>query len=470
MLHSFEYSEKKFNHVGVILEVKRSMAWSSSLAGVSVGEMVAFEDGGHGRVSAIAEDKVEIMVLARSGVEIGTKVVRTGQPLHVTVGDELLGHTIDVYGHSFYDERANNPDDDVESVAVEKLAPGIAQRKAISEQLMSGVLSIDLITPLGKGQRELVMGDRKTGKSFFVRQTTLTQAKDGAVVVYGMIGKRDSEIKQVEAWLNEQKIAKRTILVVANASASPAEIFMTPYSAMAIAEHFAGHGKDVLLVLDDLSKHAVAYREMSLIGKRFPGRDSYPGDIFHVHSRLLERAGRFLKGSITCLPIVETVEGDITGYLQTNLMSMTDGHLYFDSELYQAGERPAVNLFLSVTRVGRQTQSKLARELAQELLSILKKDEELQRFLRFGSELTENVKEIVRIATGVKELFRMVKFQVSEPMWQYTKLAWLFEGVSLAEIKERESWPVTKVKWYNELMDKGAKAQTWSEWRAICKA
>lgn len=463
MLHSFAYSEKNFDHSGKIIKVKRGMAWSSSLLGVVVGEIVAFEDGGHGRVSAIDTNLVEIMVFARDGVEIGTKVVRTGQALHITVGKDLLGHTIDTYGHSFYDKRADNPDDTLRSVEVEQLAPGITSRRAINEQFQTGILPVDLIIPLGKGQRELIIGDRKTGKSFFVLQTALTQANSGAIIVYCMIGKRDSEIKQVENWLIKHDILKKTILVVSDASASAGEIFMTPYTSMAVAEYFADQKKDVVLVLDDLSRHATSYREMSLLGGRFPGRDSYPGDIFYVHSRLLERAGSFKDGgTITALPVVETTEGDITGYLQTNLMSMTDGHLYFDADLYAGGERPAINLFLSVTRVGRQTQIDLAREIGKVVLINLKKYEEIQRFLRFGSELTDSVKETVRIARGINALFRQVDIQLIDPVWQYLRLGWLLNGVDIDDILSRNPSE------YSSLLMLGRNVKTLTEWRNIC--
>lgn len=463
MLHSFAYSEKNFDHAGSIIKVKRGIAWSSSLLGVVIGEIVAFEDGGHGRVSAIESDSVEIMVFERGGIELGTRVVRTGQSLHITAGEDLLGHTIDAFGHSFYDKRADNPDNTLASLEVERVAPGITMRRAIKDQLHTGILSVDLIIPLGKGQRELVIGDRKTGKSFFVLQTALTQAKSGAVIVYCMIGKRDSEIKQVENWLIQQGIYKNTILVVSDASSSAGEIFMTPYTAMTVAEYFASQKKDVVLILDDLSRHATSYREMSLLGGRFPGRDSYPGDIFYVHSRLLERAGSFEHGgTITAIPIVETTEGDITGYLQTNLMSMTDGHLYFDADLYAGGERPAINLFLSVTRVGRQTQLGLSREIGQSILSILKKYEELERFLRFGSELTDSVQETVRLARGVTHLFHQVDIELIDPIWRYLQLGWLFNGLDSSEIMTRDP------KNYKDLIQKGRTVTNLIEWREIC--
>lgn len=463
MLHSFAYAEKNFDHQGTIVRVKRGMAWSTPLKGVVVGEIVAFETGGHGRVSAIEQAEVEIMIFDRSGVILGTPVVRTGQPLHITVGTDLLGHTLDSFGHSFYDDRPNNPDESLANLAVEQLAPGIVERSPIQKQLITGVMAVDLTVPLGKGQRELLIGDRKTGKSFFVLQTTLTQAKSGAVIVYALIGKRDSEIKQVESWLKDQKIDKQTILVVSDASASPGEIFMTPYTAMTIAEYFASSGRDVILVLDDLSRHANCYREMSLLGGRFPGRDSYPGDIFYVHARLLERAGSFRHGgTITALPIVETVEGDITGYLQTNLMSMTDGHLYFDAELFSAGQRPAINLFLSVTRVGRQTQTGLSREIGQVVLQTLKKYEDLQRFLRFGSELSESVQDVVRIARGINILFRQIEVEVVDLRFQFVKLAWLWNGVSIDEINKRQA------KDYLKLISQCEDSLSWSQWRTIC--
>ncbi len=463
MLHSYKYAEKKFDHAGVIIKVKRGLAWSTPLKGVVVGEIVAFEDGGHGRVSAIEKTTVEIMVFSKNSVDLGTSVVRTGQILHVTLGDDLLGHTLDSFGHGFFDQRPNNPDDSLQSAPVEKPAPGIMQRKAIDTQLQTGVLAVDLTVPLGKGQRELVIGDRKTGKSFFVLQTALTQAKLGSIIVYCLIGKRDSEIKQVENWFKEQGISQNSVLVVSDASASSGEIFMTPYTAITIAEYFCSKNKDVVLILDDLSRHATSYREMSLLGGRFPGRDSYPGDIFYVHSRLLERAGSFVGGgTITALPIVETVEGDITGYLQTNLMSMTDGHLYFDNELYAGGSRPAINLFLSVTRVGKQTQLGLAKEISHVVVTTLKKYEELQRFLRFGSELSDSIQETVRLARGLNELFHQIQITLSDPIWQYVKIAWLLNGVSIEDIQGRD--PNN----YQELISKGKTVNSLAEWKQLC--
>lgn len=463
MLHSYNYAEKKFDHKGQILRVKRGMAWSSPLSGVVVGEIVAIEGAGHGRVSAIEKTSVEIMLFMREGVAVGTNVVRTGQMLHITVGEDLLGHTIDSFGHSFYDERADNPDETLESLAVEKLAPGIVERKEITKPLITGITAIDLTVPLGKGQRELLIGDRKTGKSFFVLQTALTQARSGAVIVYSLIGKQDSEIKQVEEWLDLQKIREKTVLVVSDASAQPGEIFMTPYTAMSVAEYFASQKKDVVLILDDLSRHANCYREMSLLGGRFPGRDSYPGDIFYVHARLLERAGSFTNGgTITALPIVDTVEGDITGYLQTNLMSMTDGHLYFDSELYNSGERPAINLFMSVTRVGRQTQRGLSREVGQMVLTTLKKYQELQRFLRFGSELSPSVVETIRLAQGIEAIFRQVEIKEMGYEYEMVKLAWLFGGVAIEEILKRNPSD------YKDRIDGFKDDISWEEWKKIC--
>jgi F-type H+-transporting ATPase subunit alpha len=269
----------------------------------------------------------------------------------------------------------------------------------------TGVALVDLLIPIGKGQRELIIGDRKTGKTQFFIRTILNQSKKGNVCIYASVGKKIPEIKEIVESLNEKGIMQNTIVVASNASDSPGLIFITPYTAMAIAEYFASLGKDVIVILDDLTNHAMYYREISLLAGRFPGRNSYPGDIFYIHSKLLERGGNFKKGSITCFPVAETILGDFSAYIQTNLMSITDGHIFFDSELSNLGRRPAINPFLSVTRVGQQANSPLVRQLSRELSSFLINLEEIQSFLHFGAEVSEDIIQKLKLGDRILEFF-----------------------------------------------------------------
>jgi F-type H+-transporting ATPase subunit alpha len=286
----------------------------------------------------------------------------------------------------------------------------ISGRVKISDHLSTGISMIDIMVPLGRGQRELVIGDRKTGKTSLLMTTIKEQAKEGVVSIYAAIAKKKSDIKKMQQFFAQEGIADKVIIVATSSYDSPSLIYQTPYAAMAIAEYFRDQGTHSLLILDDLSTHAKFYRELSLLSRRFPGRDSYPGDIFYTHSRLLERAGNFKHPaagnvSITCLPVIEIVEGDFTGYISTNVMSITDGHIYLDSNLYYQGLRPAVNIPLSVTRVGRQTLGKLTREVNKYLAAFLAQYEKLKNLSHFGQELTPDVKKNLWLGEMIYKFF-----------------------------------------------------------------
>ena len=362
---------------------------SIGVAGAKLSEIVIFEEGEKGQVVGLGVGRVEVLVLARLGVKVGARVVRTGGPLKVAVGEAVMGRIMDALGNWVGGGQEKIPQDQWRPIDV--VPSGIAARKKISRPLETGVSLVDLLIPLGRGQRELVMGDRKTGKTNFVMQTILTQSRLGTVCVYAAIGKNNTEIMQAESFFAKTGAVKNLVIVASSSHDTVGEIWLTPYTAMTVAEYFRDLGRDVLLVLDDMTAHAKFYRELSLTARRFPGRESYPGDIFYIHSKLLERAGCFNttagEAAITCLPVVDTVQGDMTGYIQTNLMSMTDGHIFFDSDLYFAGRRPAINPFVSVTRVGYQTQSHLRRELGREVVKRLNDFEKTQSFVRFGAEL-----------------------------------------------------------------------------------
>jgi F-type H+-transporting ATPase subunit alpha len=334
------------------------------------------------------------VVFSKESVGLGTKLARTGNSLTVSCGDGMIGHVVSALGYDLDEEK--EPSKESESVVIDKEALGIDRRVIITKPLLTGTTMVDLALPLGEGQRELVIGERKTGKTWFALQTLANQVRLGKIGIYCAIGKQAGEIVAVREWLEKNKVMEGSIIVATGARENQAEIVMAPFTALAIAEHLGDHGNNVFVVLDDLTTHAKYFREMSLMMGKFPGRDSYPGDIFYLQSKLLERAGCFdvdgKEKSISCMPIAESVGGDLTGYIQTNLMSITDGHIYFDLDRFQHGARPAVNIFLSVTRVGRQTRNKLFHTVSTEIYSILKKVEAAKVFTKFGPEQTEEVK------------------------------------------------------------------------------
>jgi F-type H+-transporting ATPase subunit alpha len=387
-------------------------------------------------VSKLGVGEVEVLVLSKKLIVVGARVTRTGQKLAVEVGEWILGKTVDVMGRQIQGSDTVRTDNVLKSVDV--TPRGIVGRRKITRQLVTGVIMVDMMIPVGHGQRELVMGDRKTGKSYLLWQVILSQAKLGSVCIYAAVGKKRTEIAKAADFFLEHKVADNTVVVATSSEDSAGEIYLCPYTAMSIAEYFRDLGRDVLLVLDDMSTHAKFYRELSLLSRKFPGRDSYPGDIFHVHSKLLERGGNFEvkktdgqmgEAAITCLPVVETVQGDVTGYIQTNLMSMTDGHVYFDSDLFFKGRRPAINPFISVTRVGHQTQSKLGRDIGRILFDLLNNYEKTQGFLRFGAELGENSRQILAMGDKVLQFFDQPAYSVVPLSVGGVMLALLLSGI-----------------------------------------
>ena len=390
----------------------RGVVKVKGLPGVKLKEMVMLESGEVGEVLALDEDGVEVLIFGEESVPVGMKAVRMGNQLAVAVGEELLGMTLDGLGRPISGQEGKSFK---AAYLVDVVPVGIGKRRKINRRLDTGQVIVDMLIPLGRGQRELVIGDRKTGKSVVTLSTMVAQARSGGVCVYAAVGRQKTDIKKVEQFVKGGGIEKQTVIVAASSQDCLGEIFMAPFTAMAVCEYFRDMGRDVLLVLDDLTTHAKFYRELSLVLRRFPGRDAYPGDIFHVHSRLLERAGNFWvlgansgKGgevAITALPIAETVQGDIAGYIPTNLMSMTDGHIYFDADLFFRGRRPAIDPFVSVTRVGHQTQSPLEREITGEITNLLGQYERTQSFLRFGTELGESSRQILAIGSKVLVFF-----------------------------------------------------------------
>jgi F-type H+-transporting ATPase subunit alpha len=403
---------------GVVQTVRHPIVVANGLPGARLSEMVLFESGEIGEVFLMEKEEVEILVFSKNAVKAGTKIIRLDKFIAVPVGEELLGNMIDPLGNPISQESPPLVLSKAREIDVPPL--GLFHRARIKKPFLTGVSIIDTMVPLGMGQKELVLGDRKSGKTSFLLSTIKNQVRLGAIAIYAGIAKRKSDIKKVEDFLAEEGIRDSSIIVATTPYDSPSLIYTTPYSAITIAEYFRDQGRDVLVVLDDLSTHARAYLEISLLAKRFPGRDSYPGDIFHTHARIMERAGNFVledgrEAAITVLPVAEVVEGDLTGYITTNLMSMTDGHIFFDSNIYYEGRRPAVNIPLSVTRVGRQAQNDLLRSINREIGAFLTLYERVQNLSHFGAELNATVKETIATGESVYRFFGQ-HFNISIPV------------------------------------------------------
>ncbi|HSX48863.1 MAG TPA: hypothetical protein VLE44_01235 [Candidatus Saccharimonadales bacterium] len=392
---------EEIGEVGYADQVLQSIVYASGLPSLKPGELVVFESGELGRAVSISENQSEILTLSHKEIKVGEKIARTNKFLEITVSDDLLGKIIDPLGTSL-----DGPlSDKGERRQIDITPPGMIDRDIIKDPLETGVILVDLTIPLGKGQRELIIGDRKTGKTQFFERTMTNQAKKGNICIYAAIGKKAVEIKHMKESIDKRGIGKNVVFVASSASDSPGLVFTTPYTAMAIAEYFKDKGKDVVVFLDDLTNHAMYYRQIALLSRRFPGRSSYPGDIFYIHSKILERAGKFKKGSITCFPVAESIMGDFTGVIQTNLMSMTDGHIFFDLELANLGRHPAINPFLSVTRSGQQAQTPLVRDLSRELSSFLINLERLRGFLHFGAEISNEIRQKLDLGDRILSVF-----------------------------------------------------------------
>ena len=426
----FSQCLEKFGEVGFVRKVLSGVVYVDGLPGVLLGEEVVFENEEMGQVVVISESEIEVMLLTTRAIKSGMKVARTGRKVGIEVGEALLGRVIDSLGRPLdHDQPITGK---MERRVIDVEPAGIVGRKKISQRFLSGVMMVDLMIPMGKGQRELILGDRKTGKSVLLLQAILSQARQGSVCIYNAIAKKKPDILSIAEFLIAQGIMDKSVVVGASSYDSPGEIFLSPYTAMTIAEYFRDKGRDVLVVMDDLSIHAKFYRELALVSGKFPGRNSYPGDIFYVHSRLLERAGNFdVAGkdvAITCLPVAETIQGDMTGYISTNLMSMTDGHVFFDGDYYFRGRRPAINTFLSVTRVGRQTQTPLQRDASRLLVDLMTSYERTQGFQKFGAELGESSRQILAMGDRVLTFFDQPVWMVVPENMQLVLLSLLISG------------------------------------------
>jgi F-type H+-transporting ATPase subunit alpha len=389
-IENFELSVD-INETGKIVSYSDGIAQVYGLNNVMAGEMVEFEDGTQGLAMNLEESSVGIVVLGK-GKELreGMSVKRLNKLLRVPVGDALLGRVVNAMGEPI---DGKGPIEATETRFVEEKAPGIMARKSVHEPMATGIKSIDALVPIGRGQRELIIGDRQTGKTTVALDTIINQKGNGVVCIYVAVGQKESTVAQVIRRLEEHGALEYTIIVSATAAEAAALQFLAPYTGVTMGEYFRDNARHGLIVYDDLSKHAVAYREMSLILRRPPGREAYPGDVFYLHSRLLERAAKMNDdegaGSLTALPIIETQAGDVAGYIPTNVISITDGQIFLETDLFNSGVRPAINVGNSVSRVGGAAQIKATKQVAGTLRLDLAQYRELQAFAQFASDLDE---------------------------------------------------------------------------------
>ena len=400
------------NETGKIVSFADGVAQVYGLSNVMAGEMVEFEEGTKGLVMNLEESTVGVVILG-PGAELkeGVSVKRLGKLLRVPVGDALLGRVVNALGEPI---DGKGPIETTETRFVEEKAPGIMDRKSVHEPMATGIKAIDALVPIGRGQRELIIGDRQTGKTTVALDAIINQKGNGVVCIYVAVGQKESTVAQIIRRLEEHGALEYTIVVSATASEAAALQFLAPYTGVTMGEYFRDNARHGLIVYDDLSKHAVAYREMSLILRRPPGREAYPGDVFYIHSRLLERAAKVSDergaGSLTALPIIETQAGDVSAYIPTNVISITDGQIFLETELFNSGIRPAINVGLSVSRVGGAAQIKATKQVAGTLRLDLAQYRELQAFAQFASDLDETSRNQLERGQRMVEVLKQPPF------------------------------------------------------------
>ncbi len=414
---------------GEVFWIGDGIAKAVGLSDVMSFEIVQFQNGTFGIALNLEEDSVGIVVMGDvSGISEGDEVKGTGRVLNVPVSSDLLGRVVDPLGKPIDGKGEVEAE---EFYPVEKIAPGVIERKSVTKPLQTGIKAIDSMIPIGRGQRELIIGDRQTGKTAIALDTIINQKNEDVICIYVAIGQKQSKVAKTVSELEKRDALKNTIVVSAGASDPTPLLFISPYSGVAIAEYFMDKGKDVLIIYDDLSKHATAYREISLLLRRPPGREAYPGDVFYLHSRLLERACRrdeeFGGGSITALPIIETQAGDVSAYIPTNVISITDGQIYLETDLFYQGIRPALNVGLSVSRVGSAAQVKAMKKVASKTRLELAQFRELQSFAQFASDLDPETKK--QIERG-KRLVEVLKQDQYSPLSVEKQVAILYAATN----------------------------------------
>ena len=398
----------KQNETGTVLMVGDGIARASGLINCMAGELLEFEDGSFGMAQNLEENSVSIVIFGSDeNIGEGQTVKRTGKVVSVPVGEAMIGRVVNALGQPI---DGAGPVDTKEFRPVETKAPGICERRSVYQPLQTGIKAIDSMIPIGRGQRELIIGDRQTGKTTIATDTIINQKGKDVICIYVAIGQKRSTVASLVENLTRNGAMDYTIVVAATASESSPMQYIAPYSGCAMGEYFMNKGKDVLIIYDDLSKHAVAYRALSLLIRRPPGREAYPGDVFYLHSRLLERAAKLDDehggGSLTALPIIETQAGDVSAYIPTNVISITDGQIFLETELFHSGIMPAVNPGISVSRVGGDAQIKAMKKVAGTLKLIYSQYRELQSFAQFGSDLDADTKARLEQGARIVEVLK----------------------------------------------------------------
>ena len=434
----------KLDKIGKVIEIADGIAKISGLSDAMASEMLDFGNNTYGVALNLEEGMVGAMILGEyAHISEGDEVKSTGRILEVPVGVNLLGRVIDPLGKEI---DGKEPLKSKEFYPIEKIAPGVITRQSVNQPVQTGIKAIDSMIPIGRGQRELIIGDRQTGKTALAIDTIINQKDSGIISIYVAIGQKESKVAKLVAKLEEHGAMKNTIVIVAGASKPASLSFIAPYAGCAIGEYFMDKGKDVLVVYDDLSKHAVSYRQISLLLRRPPGREAFPGDIFYLHSRLLERSAKLNKdfggGSLTALPIIETQAGDVSAYIPTNVISITDGQIYLEGDLFYQGIRPAVNVGLSVSRVGSAAQIKAMKKVAGKIRLDLAQYRELAAFAQFGSDLDEATKKQLERGKRITEILKQGQY---EPMPVEKQVAILYcvingflDDIMVEKIKEFE--------------------------------
>ena len=454
-------SKIEMAETGTVILVGDGIAKVYGLRNCMASELLEFEDGSFGLAQNLEEETVSVAVMSETdSIKEGSKVRRTGRVLSVPVGEELLGRVVNALGEPIdgkgpVNAKATHP--------IESEAPGIIQRKSVSVPLQTGIKAIDSMIPIGRGQRELIIGDRQTGKTEIAIDTIINQKGKDVICIYVAIGQKNTSVVQLAQTLQKAGAMEYTTIVSASASESAPIQYIAPYSGCAMAEYFREKGRDVLIVYDDLSKHAVAYRALSLLIRRPPGREAYPGDVFYLHSRLLERsacvADEYGGGSITALPIIETQAGDVSAYIPTNVISITDGQIFLETELFHSGIMPAINPGISVSRVGGSAQLKAMKKVSGELKLLYSQYRELKAFSQFGSDLDADTKK--RLALG-ERIVEVLKQDRNNPLRAGCQVAIIYavihgylDNVEVQDVKDYENDLYAKLESENQnLLDR----------------
>ena len=449
-------STAEASNVGTVVSVTDGIVRIHGLAEARYGEMLAFGDGVFGLALNLEQDSVGAVVLGDyKGIGEGDTVQTTGRILESPVGPELLGRVVDALGNPI---DGKGPINATAKAPLERVAPGVIYRKSVSQPVQTGLKAIDSMVPIGRGQRELIIGDRQTGKTAVAVDTIINQKSTGVKCIYVAIGQKQSSIANVVRKLEEHGALDHTIVVAASASTPAAMQYLAPYAGCAMGEYFMDNGEDALIVYDDLSKQAVAYRQISLLLRRPPGREAYPGDVFYLHSRLLERSARVNEeyvekatlgrvkgrtGSLTGLPIIETQAGDVTAFVPTNVISITDGQIFLETDLFYQGVRPAVNVGLSVSRVGSSAQTKAMKKVAGKIKGELAQYREMAAFAQFGSDLDATTQRLLNRGARLTELLKQAQFS---PLKMEEQVCLIYSGVN----GYLDALPVGRIKAYED--------------------